>query len=171
MRRQFIALAAVALSATLLTGVVSSAAMASTAATAKTGHERLHAVSHSATATWVRIRAFGVLQSSGHFRPRALAGGRVTERMVFHLGTFLVTMHVTHPWQSVPNPPRCKFAEHFTGTYQIHGGTGRFARAAGSGHFSLKINARLAHRDGRCTAKIAWFRQQTTTWGSLRWRR
>jgi hypothetical protein len=169
MRRPFIVLAAAALSATLLTGAVSGAALASPAAAAKTGHERLHAVSHSATATWVRIHGTGVLRTSGHFRPRPLAGGKLTERLVFHLGTFLITLHVTHPWQSVPQPPRCKFAEHFSGTYQIHGGTGRFARAAGSGHFYLKINARLAHRDGRCTAKIAWFRQQTTTWGSLSW--
>jgi hypothetical protein len=169
MRRQFIALAAAALSATLLTGAVGGTAMASAAAPAKTGHERLHAVSHSATATWVRINAVGVLRTSGHFRPRSLAGGRVTERMVFHLGTFLVTMHVTHRWQSAPHPPRCKFAEHFSGTYQIHGGTGRFARAAGSGHFYLKINARLAHQNGSCSAKIAWFRRQTTIWGSLSW--
>jgi hypothetical protein len=169
MRRESIALAAAALTATLLTGAVTGTAMASAAAAARTGHERLHAVSYSATKTWVRINAAGVLRASGHFRPRVLAGSRLTERMVFKHGSFLVTMHVTHRWQSVPDPPGCRFAEHFRGPYQIHGGTGRFAKAAGSGHFYLKINARLAHRDGRCTVKIAAFRQATTTWGSLSW--
>jgi hypothetical protein len=170
MRRQFIALAATALSATLLAGTVAGAATASAAVAGKSGHERLHAVSHSDSANWVRVNANGVLRASGHFRPRALAGSIITERMAFKRGSFLVTMHVTHRWESAPiGPPGCRFREHLSGTYRIHGGMGRFARATGSGHFYIHIRSRLARRHGLCTGRIAVFRQATTTWGSLRW--
>jgi hypothetical protein len=166
-RQQFIARTAAVLSATLLTGAVAVNAAANAAGT--TGRERLHAVSHSATANWVRVNADGVLRASGHFRPRGLAGGAITDRMVFKRGSFLVTMTVTHTWESVPVLPGCRFREHFKGTYQIHGGMGRFAKATGSGDFYSHINSRLARRHGLCTSKIAVFRQATTTWGSLSW--
>jgi hypothetical protein len=172
MRRQFTVLASAALSVAALSAglLVPGSALASSSAAAKHGHERLHAVTHSSRATWVRVSAFGVLKASGHFVPRALAGGRITERMVFKRGSFLVTMDLAgSPSVTVPVPPSCRFAEHLHGTYYIHRGRRRFARASGSGIFHSHINGRFAHHDGTCTGKMVAFRQALTTWGSLRW--
>ncbi len=170
MRRKLIVLAAAVLTAALPAVTAGPAAQASAAAAAKHGHERLHAVTHSAGATWVRVSAYGVLKASGHYRPRALADGRIIERMVFKRGSFLVTMYVTHhSYSQHPLPPGCRFTEHLSGTYSIDRGRRGFAGAGGAGSFYSHINGRFAHHDGTCTGKLVRFRQAFTTKGTLYW--
>ena len=132
------------------------------------GHELLRLTTHSATARKQQLRATGVLDARGHaYAGRVIAGRARNWLVVPHGAIRLVT--VVSSIKVTPPTGTCRFAETYTGTYQIRGGARRYASARGFGAYVTKITGRLVRKKGECTSAIAYFSQSTVTSGSLRW--
>ncbi len=132
------------------------------------GHEQFRLTTHSATARKQQLRATGVLDARGHgYAGRVIAGRARNWLVVPHGAIRLVT--VVSSITVTPPTATCRFAESYTGTYQIRGGARRYASAGGFGAYVTKITGRLVRKKGRCTSAIAYFSQSTVTSGSLRW--
>ncbi len=163
-----LALAAVAGPAALVLAAGSAAAAAGSphpAAAAKI-QEHIAMTSNVAAATKEHVKARGVLTATGTAVPGKHAG---RTWLTFSAGSVRLLSTQTSGSASVPNPTTCKFTEVFRGTYQLRGGTRRYAKAAGSGHYVTKIWGKLTRKKGNCTATLASVRQGTWTWGSMRW--
>ena len=132
------------------------------------GHEQFRLTTHSATARKQQLRATGVLDARGHaYAGRVIAGRARNWLVVPHGAIRLVT--VVSSIKVTPPTATCRFAESYTGSYQIRGGARRYASARGFGSYVTKITGGLVRKKGRCTSAIAYFSQTTVTSGTLRW--
>lgn len=146
------------------------AASAVRPAAAARADEHLVLTSSTVGATKEHVKARGVLTATGTARVAAKGGGRTTAWLVFKHGSARLVTDQASSSASVPNPATCKFTEVFRGSYQITGGTRRYAHAAGTGSYLTKFWGRLKRpKGGGCTGQLASFSQATWTWGSMSW--
>jgi hypothetical protein len=163
-----LALAAVAGPAVILLGAGGAAATTGSARPAAVAlvQEHFALTSNVAAPAKEHVKARGVLTAAGTAYP-----GKRKHRtwLVFKRGSVRMVTTQVSASASVPNPATCKFTEVLRGTYQLRGGSRRYAKAAGSGHYETKIWGKLTRKNGSCTAKLASVRQGTWTWGSMSW--
>lgn len=110
------------------------------------GTEHFQAVSTSATATTQGAIFFGAFTTPGvdHIT------GFLTDTFVFPTGTFKLT-HSRGTGTRKLNPKTCLFTLKMHGTYNIFGGTGRYAGIRGRGTYQLNVLAITARSGGKCT--------------------
>jgi hypothetical protein len=147
-------------------GSAAAAAAPSRPAAVARVQERFTLTANVATARKERVRGRGVLSAIGTAYP-----GQRPHRtwLVFKRGSVRMVTAQDSASVSVPNPATCKFTEVFRGTYQLRGGSHRYARATGSGSYETKLWGQLTRKKGSCTATLASVRQTTWTSGSMRW--
>ena len=158
MRRLFVAGIGIISLAGAAIGVGVTAASASPAAT-KTEEFRL--VTGSTTGTFSAI-ATGAFTAGGTFTP----GNPGTAS--FPGGTFKVTDHVTKSTSHL-NQTTCLYSALVESTYQLSGGTGKYAGIKGSGTSSGQILAVLARVKGKCSGATtpAAYQQIITAHGPI----
>lgn len=115
------------------------------------GIERFQVMSTAATAAKSSLIASGVFTAGGVSTGGNGATGTATVRLPG--GTFKIT-HRTVRSRGTFNPRTCLFTVHGSGTYQLGGGTGKYAKISGAGKFVLTIVAVDARSKGACTQTL-----------------
>ena len=162
----------------VITGAALAAAVAATAggtglaaASARpaiSGTEHFQIMATSATARRSSTIATGAFTAGGV--SEGGTGNSGTSTLVFPGGRLKIKHHTVRS-KGAFNPRTCLFIVRGSGTYQLGGGTGKYARVSGSGRFALHIwavESRNSH--GHCTQALppAVYQQVITLHGPVR---
>jgi hypothetical protein len=140
-----VATAAAAASALALLAVGSASASTSSSGAARAGTENVQIMSTSSKAPATAI-ASGLFTAGG----RAELGSGPVGKLVFPAGTISVAHKPRRTSQHV-NLSTCLNSITQTGTYQIRGGTGRYAHVSGHGIYRLSLLFIAARVAGHCS--------------------
>jgi glucose/arabinose dehydrogenase len=143
--RTVAAAAAAAVSTLALLAAGSASASASSSGAARTGTEHVQIMSTSPTAPATSI-ASGLFTTAG----RAELGNAPVGKLVFPAGTISVAHKPGRTSQHL-NLSTCLNSISQTGTYQIRGGTGRYAHVSGHGTYRLSLLFIAARVAGHCS--------------------
>jgi hypothetical protein len=164
-RLLLIAVAALAVmtAAALLTGAGPARA---SARSVRLRAEQFQIISTSPSAKKLSIVATGVFTDGGILSGNLIEGGvghaalrDGTFRMIFDKGSSAIGY----------TPGLCKSQEQGTGTYELRGGSGRYARISGSGKFTIAATTLYRRNSrGRCTSSVAAYQEIITGRGHAR---
>jgi hypothetical protein len=150
MRRTFAAAIGAISVAAMLSGAGLAAASASPASTPTLHFQQMSTSATSSKSSFIATGAFtaGGVNVGGN-------GNNGTGTVIFPGGTFKITHRTVHSKATV-NAKTCLFTLHATGTYKIHGGTGKYAGISGHGNFVASILVVSARNSkGKCAqAKV-----------------
>jgi hypothetical protein len=143
--RRLLAAAAVTVSA--VAGAAAGASAAPVTQRPADGTEYVQIMSASVTPAPASAIARGVFTAAG----RADLGSGQTGTLVFPFGTITLSHQPSHGTSQI-DPRTCLNIISQDGTYQIVGGTGRYAGIRGHGTYQLSLEFVSARSHGQCTS-------------------
>lgn len=120
---------------------------ASTHAAGTTGTEHFQAMTTNGTSLTASVIAYGVFTGAAVDHQQA----HNMDTFVFSNGTLRIHHASSGKTQQSVNPKTCLLTIDQHGTYQITGGTGKYAGISGHGTYRLSILAVAARSGGKCS--------------------
>ncbi len=142
----------VAAASALVLAVIGLTAAYAAAGTRPPATEQFEAMSTNPVSAVATLIARGPLSIGGTVNLQ-------TGRAVLPGGKLTLAHHQVHS-TSTSSKTTCLTTLTSSGTYRITGGTGRYARVSGHGHYSLTAYAYVAKADGKCATKVAPYAQE-----------
>lgn len=129
------------------------------------GSMNFQMITTSATTKTIPVIAWGLFTAAGTDHENQGGGFGTVHTFAFPGGTFQLRYHSPNAIAGSIDPKTCLSTGTGSGTYTLSGGTGKYRRISGSGHYTMNFVELYAKVNGGCSDSLVAFQEVLTASG------